>query len=88
MASTGDRRPQPPRSGIRPRPEPGPDRHRPRRERGLDHDEDEDPRAGRLPGGRVEDGQTEHHEAGVLDDRVADDMLEVVLEPGPDRPER
>ncbi len=79
-----DRRPDGPASQIRDaaRPERGPCRGGPRREGAAGHDESQDPRTGRCPGGGVERGDREQHDTGVADDRVADDVLDVVLDPG------
>ena len=49
------------------------------------HDEGEDPRASRRPGARVEGREGQHDHAGIADDRVADDVLQVVLDPGGER---
>ena len=65
-------------------PEPRADPGDPGRERAARHDEDEDPGPGRRPGLRVERREREHDDAGVAHDRVAEDVLEVVLDEGGD----
>ena len=57
----------------------------PGREGAPRHDEREDPGPGGRPGGRVERGDREQDDAGVADDRVADDVLDVVLDERGDR---
>ena len=69
------------------RPERPAHRDRPGREGTANHDEDEDPRPGRLPCVGAQRGQPEDRDAGVGDDRVADDVLEVVLDERRERPE-
>ena len=70
-----------------PRPVAGAHGDRPGREGGPDRQEDEDPGPARRPDRRVEDGEGEDDDPGVLDRGVADDVLEVLLDPRRDRAE-
>ena len=84
-ARSGDRIAQPRRSGSRLVPNDSADDRGPGRERAPGHDEGEDPGPAGRPGGRVEGREGEHDHARVADDRVPDDVLEVVLDPGRER---
>ena len=84
-----ERRPERPAAELADpaRPVASPDRDRPGRERRADREQHEDPGPARGPDRRVEDREREDDDAGVLDGGVADDVLEVLLDPRRDRPE-
>ena len=63
------------------------DRDDPRCERAPRDDEDQQPGPCRRPDRGIEDRKREDDEPRIGDDRVADDMLEIVLDPGREQPE-
>ena len=65
----------------------GPGRRRPRRRRRYGPRRRRGSRSGPAPRPRDRGPPGQHHDPGVADDRVADDVLDVVLDPGRDRRE-
>src|SRR5207249_9479531 len=66
---------------------PAMDRDDPRRDRAAADDEDEEPNPARLPDRWIQAGEAEDDEPGIGRDRVADDVLEIILDPRRDDPE-